>query len=68
MDFEDAMDRWKNKLYEVSTRRCVHISAEEHGEEFGSYRYDGSELVDTFIAWIQHILSIRGLVHLIQYS
>jgi hypothetical protein len=26
MDSEDAMDRWKNKLYEVSTRRCVRIT------------------------------------------
>jgi hypothetical protein len=55
MDSEDALDRWKNQIYEVSTRRCAHILAEEHVENFGSYQYDGSELVDTFISWIQHI-------------
>jgi len=42
MDYEDVMDRWKNKLYEVSTRRCIHIFAEEREEEFSSYRYNGS--------------------------
>jgi hypothetical protein len=23
MDFEDALDRWKNKIYEVSMHRCA---------------------------------------------
>jgi len=23
---EDALDRWKNNLYRVATRRCAHIS------------------------------------------
>jgi hypothetical protein len=32
MDSENTMDRWKNKLYEISKRRCMHISAEERGE------------------------------------
>jgi hypothetical protein len=32
MDYEDAMERWKNKLYELSTRRCTHISTEEREE------------------------------------
>jgi hypothetical protein len=55
---------WKGgkKLYEVSTRRCMHISAEVHEEEFGSYRYNGSDPVDTFISWIQHISNITGLM------
>jgi hypothetical protein len=52
---EEAMERWKNKLYEVFTRRCAHMSVEERKEEIGPYCYDGSELVDTFITWIQHI-------------
>jgi hypothetical protein len=54
-DSEDALDRWK-----ISFMRCqqggVHISQiEECVEDFGSYQYDGSELVDILIAWIQHI-------------
>jgi hypothetical protein len=52
---QDALDIWKNKLYEVSTRRCAHILEEEHVEYFFFYRYDGSEPVDTFISWIQCI-------------
>jgi hypothetical protein len=50
---------WKGgsqKLYEVSTRRCTHISTEVHEEEFGSYQTMAQKPVDTFIAWIQHIL------------
>jgi hypothetical protein len=26
MDSEDALDRWQNNLYEVSTRRCTRIT------------------------------------------
>jgi len=29
-DSEDSMERWKNKLYEVSTRRCVKITRAMH--------------------------------------
>jgi hypothetical protein len=29
IDYEDAMERWQHNLYEVSTRRCVHISTKE---------------------------------------
>jgi hypothetical protein len=25
MDSDDSLDRWKNNIYEVSTRRCAHI-------------------------------------------
>jgi hypothetical protein len=39
MDSEDALDRWKNNIYEVSTRRCAHISMEEHVEDRSSYGY-----------------------------
>jgi hypothetical protein len=46
------MERWKNKLYEISIRRCVHIFAGVREIEFGSYRYDGMEPMDTLIAWI----------------
>jgi hypothetical protein len=53
---KDALERWKNKLYEVSTRRCTHISPKECEDEFGSYWYDGLEPVNTFISWIQCIL------------
>jgi hypothetical protein len=54
-DSDDAMERWKNKLYEVSTRRCTHITTEVHKEEFGSYQFDGSDPMDVFISWMQHI-------------
>jgi hypothetical protein len=30
-DSEDAMERWKNKLYEVSTHRCVRITKQYVG-------------------------------------
>jgi hypothetical protein len=36
----------------------VHISTEECEEEFGSYQHDGSELVATFITWLQRIPDI----------
>jgi hypothetical protein len=52
MDFEDALDRWHNTIYEVSTRRFIHISIEENMEDVGSYRYDGSDPGDILIAWI----------------
>jgi hypothetical protein len=45
-DSEDALDQWKNNIYEVSTRMCAHILEEECMEEFGSYRFDVSELMD----------------------
>jgi len=54
-DSVEAMEKWKNNLYKVSTRRCAHISVEEHVEDFGSYRYDGLKSMDTLIAWMQHI-------------
>jgi hypothetical protein len=47
------MERWKNKIYEVSMRRCSPMSIEERMEYFGSYMYDGSNTVDISIAWIQ---------------
>jgi hypothetical protein len=50
--FEDPLDRWKNKIYEVSTRICAHISVEEKKEYFGSYLYDGLDMVETLRAWI----------------
>jgi hypothetical protein len=55
MDSTDAMERWKNKIYEVSMRRCSPMSIEERMEYFGSYMYDGSNPVDISIAWIQCI-------------
>ena len=55
IDSNDAMERWKTKLYEFSTRMCTRITTEVHGEEFGSYRFDGSYMVDKFIAWMHHI-------------
>jgi hypothetical protein len=55
MDSKDALDRWQKLFYKVSTKRCTHISIEERGENFGSYRYDGSNLVDTLLALIRHI-------------
>jgi hypothetical protein len=38
-DFEDALERWKNKLYEVSTCRCARITK--------AICWIGSELCDT---------------------
>jgi hypothetical protein len=34
---------------------CTRITTEVREEEFGSYQFDGSDLVDAFIAWMQHI-------------
>jgi hypothetical protein len=54
-DSKDAMKRWQNKLYEFSTRICACITTEVCEEEFGSYRFDGSDPVDVFISWIPNI-------------
>jgi hypothetical protein len=49
------MERWPHKLYKISTRRCTQITTEVHEEEFMSYQFNGIDLLDTFIAQIQHI-------------
>ena len=54
IDFEDAMEKWQHKLYEVSTRNLLHITVKVHEEEFESYQYDRLDLVDAFIGWMQH--------------
>jgi hypothetical protein len=40
IDLEDVMERWKNNLYEVSTRRCTQITTLADKDEFGPYRFD----------------------------
>jgi hypothetical protein len=52
---KDTMERWWNKIYEVSTRRCACITIEVCEEEFVSYQFDGIDSVDAFITWMQHI-------------
>jgi hypothetical protein len=57
---EDSMGRWHNKLYDLSTRRCIRIPKLVHW--IGSnlcdlLRFDGACLIDTFLAWME------GLVH-----
>jgi hypothetical protein len=37
----------------------MHISIEEHMEDFGSYLYDGLDSVDTLIVWIWYILEYQ---------
>lgn len=50
------MERWHNKIYEFSMRKCTHITIEVREQYFGFYRFDGSNPMDAFIAWMQHIL------------
>jgi hypothetical protein len=54
-DSTDAMERWQHKLYEISTRICTRITTEVHEEEFGSYQFNGIDLMDTFISQMQYI-------------
>jgi len=56
IDSDDAMERWKNKLYKILTRRCMCINNEVSEEEFGSYWFNGLDPMDVFISWMQHIL------------
>jgi hypothetical protein len=52
---EDSIERWKNKIYKISTRRCARITTGVHDEKFSSYWFDGIDQVDTFIISMQHI-------------
>jgi hypothetical protein len=52
------MERWKNKVHEVSTRRCKGITTTTCEVGFGSYtpyRFDGTYSVDTFISQMQQV-------------
>jgi hypothetical protein len=62
IDSKDSMERWKNNLYEVSTRRCAQITKVVHwiGSELcDAPRFDGIGPMDTFLAqmekWSQRI-------------
>jgi hypothetical protein len=63
---EDSMERWKKKLYEALTWRCMHIIVKVHEEEFISYRYDGSDAMDLFISGYNTFLNTTRLVLWIQ--
>jgi hypothetical protein len=51
-DSEEALERWKNKLYKVSNRRCTRITKSVHwiGSELcDPLKFDGTEQIDAFI-------------------
>jgi hypothetical protein len=52
------MERWQNKLYEVSTRRCARITTTMHGVGFvpyTPYRFHGMDSVETFLSQMKKI-------------
>jgi hypothetical protein len=56
IDSEDAMERWKQNMYEVSTRRCARITKAVHWIGFelcDALCFDGTGLVETFLVQME---------------
>jgi hypothetical protein len=61
------MERWKNKLYEVSTRRCAWITKEVvhwiGSELCDAPRFDGTGPVDIFLAQMEKVVPEDQRIH-----
>jgi hypothetical protein len=51
-DSEEALEHWQQRLHEVSTRRCAHITRTLHwigAEVCDPLKYDGLTYIDYFV-------------------
>ena len=56
IDLEDAMERWKHKLYEIFTRRCACITCTLHwieAEVHDPLKYDGLTYIYSFLKYFE---------------